>query len=321
MHHRARTAATGTCALMLPLVLALTACSVDDSTVGSSSDSGKPKPSASVAVALAPPDAALRARVPKQYAGKDVVMGVSEYAPYITFGSGGGITGLVPDLNKQLSSMLGIRITLRKTTFDSTIPGIKSGRIDLSSPVGDFVERQTEVDMTDFAQSNVTVMVAAQASFRPKTGTDLCGRKVGVEKGAGTQNVVAALTQRCEKAGKSAVNDQVFTDLPAAALALQSGRIDAVAAPSAANTAASESSGGRFKTVEIKDMLDLPAATAIYGIVSKKDSGLAPVLADALRKLHDEGTYQKLFDKWDLPLSTVDKAKIQVNGSKQSQTA
>ncbi|WP_033319774.1 transporter substrate-binding domain-containing protein [Streptomyces yerevanensis] len=314
-----RTAVTGTCALILPLALA--ACSVDDSSVGAASDtSRKPKASASAAIALASPDAALQAKVPKQYAGKEVVMGISEYAPYVTFGSGGDITGLVPDLDKQLSSMLGLKITERKTTFDATIPGIKSGRIDLSAPVGDFVERQTEVDLTDFAQSNVTVMVNSQKSFLPKAGSDLCGRKVGVEKGAGTQNVVAALTKRCEKSGKSAVREQVFSDLPSAALALQSSRIDAVAAPSASNTAASETSGGRFKTVEIKDMLDLPAATAIYGIVSKKDSGLAPVLAEALQKLYDNGTYKKLFDKWDLPLSTVGKEKITVNGSRQSQS-
>jgi polar amino acid transport system substrate-binding protein len=318
MRNPTRTAVTGACALILPVVL--TACSVDDSTASTAADSGKPKPSASVAIAVAKPDAALQAKVPKQFAGQDVIMGVSEYSPYITFGSSGQITGLIPDLNKQLSSMLGIRITARKTTFDATIPGIKSGRIALSAPLGDFLERQKQVDMTDFAQSTVTVMVGTQSSFRPKVGSDLCGRKVGVEKGAGTQNVVAALTERCEKNGKPAVNAQVFSDLPSAALALQSKRIDAVAAPSASNTAASESSGGRFKTIEIKDMLDLPAATAVYGIVSRKDSGLAPVLAEALRKLYDNGTYKKLFDKWDLPLSTVGQEKIKVNGSRQAQS-
>ncbi|WP_326613527.1 transporter substrate-binding domain-containing protein [Streptomyces scopuliridis] len=154
----------------------------------------------------------------------------------------------------------------------------------------------------------------------PTTGLELCGRKVGVEKGAGTQNVVAALTEKCTAAGKQAVGEQVFTDLSSAALALQSKRLDAVAAPSASNTAASENSNGRFKTIEIKDMRSLPAATAVYGFESKKGSGLAAVLADALRKLHDDGTYQKLFDTWALSLSTVDKAQIAVNGSKQHQS-
>lgn len=304
----------GICALLL------TGCSVNDSTVASSK-SGTPQPAATARIAVQPLDPSLQAKVPAAYAKRGtLVMGLSEYSPYANYESDGSVTGLVPDLAQQLSSMLGLKIKVEKVTFDATIPGIKSGRIDLSAPVGDFVERQKEVDLADFAQSQVTVMVNTSAGFRPKTGLELCGHKVGVEKGAGTQNVVAGLSARCTKAGKPAVSEQVFADLSSASLALQSNRLDAVAAPSASNTAVSESSGGRFATLKIDDMENLPAATAIYGIESNKGNGLAPVIAAAIGKLYDTGTYKKLFDKWNLPLSTIDKTKMLVDGSKQSQT-
>jgi polar amino acid transport system substrate-binding protein len=307
-----------TVALLLPA--ALTACSVDDSEVGAAK-SGTPRPSASVQVPLQPLDPALKAKLPKAYASRGtLVLALSEYSPYANYESDGSVTGLMPDLGRQFASMLGIQVKVEKVTFDATVPGIKSGRIDLTAPVGDFVERQKEVDLADFAQSYVTLMVNSSAGFRPKAGTDVCGHKVGVEKGAGTQNVVAGLSARCTGAGRPAVDEQVFGDLSSAALALQSKRIEAVAAPSASNTAVSESSGGRFTTIKIDDLMRLPAATATYGIASARGNGLAPVLVAALRKLYDTGTYKKLFDKWNLPLSTVDRSKIVLDGSTQSQT-
>ncbi|MCW7947020.1 glutamine ABC transporter substrate-binding protein [Streptomyces hygroscopicus] len=319
---RPRTAVRTVTGVLLP-ALALTACSVDDSTVGSAS-TGAAKASASaspVSVALHPLDTSLQAKLPAAYREKGHLdLGVSEYSPYNTFDSDGRVTGLVPDLAAQFSSMLGVKITVEKTTFDAVVPSLKSGRLDLSAPAGDFVERQQQVDFADFAKSNVTVMVNTATSFKPRAGLDLCGRKVAVEKGAGTQNVVAAQSDKCRKAGKKDVDEQVFADLSSAALALQSKRVDAVAAPTASNTAASAQSSGRFATVKIADMQSLPAATAIYGFEAKKGSGLAAVLAQALRALHDDGTYDKLFAKWSLTLSTIDASKITVNGSDQHQS-
>jgi polar amino acid transport system substrate-binding protein len=259
--------------------------------------------------------------VPKAYAKRTLIMGASEYAPYVTYDSDGKATGLVPDLSAQLSSLLHVKIKMRRTPFDAVIPGLKSGRIDLSAPSGDFVERQKEVDFADFAQSSVTVMVNKDGSFQPERGTDMCGHQAGVEKGAGTQNVLAALAKRCTAKGKPAVVQKVYADLPSAALALRSRRIDAVVAPSASNTSVSQNSDGRFQTIEIKDILSLPAATAVYGIQAKKGSGLARVIVKALWKMYDSGTYAKLFGQWGLPLSTVTRSQITLNGSKQSQTS
>ncbi|MCO8307143.1 transporter substrate-binding domain-containing protein [Streptomyces hygroscopicus] len=302
--------------LLASLTLTLSACSVDD-TPG---DGKAEKNRSAATLAPEPKDSALAAEVPKAYAGKTLIMGVSEYAPYVTFGSDGKITGLIPDLSAQLSSLLDVKIKVQRTSFDAVIPGLKSGRIDLSAPSGDFTERQQQVDFADFAQSSVTLMVTKDGSFHPKNGLELCGHQVGVEKGAGTQNVLAAQNKRCAAKGKPPVDAKLYTDLPAASLALQSKRIDAVAAPSASNTSVSQNSSDRFETLELKDMLDLPAAKAVYGIQAKKGSGLAPVIVKGLRKMYDSGTYAKLFGQWGLPLSTVTRDQIALNGSKQSQT-
>lgn len=313
MRHRSRAAG---CALLMSLALTLTACSVDDTP----DDKGKSKEAVPTpTLALEPKDDALAAQVPAAYKKKTLLMGVSEYDPYVTIGSDGKITGLVPDLAKQLASQLDIKIKVVRTPFDAVIPGLKSGRIDLSAPSGDFVERQKEVDFADFAQSQVTVMVNKDSGFRPESGIGICGHKVGVEKGAGTENVLAGLSKRCAKKGKKAVSPQAYADLAAASLALQSQRIDAVVAPSASNTSVSENSDDKFETLELEDMLSLPAATAIYGIQAKKGTGLAAVIVKGLREMQESGTYAKLFGGWGMPLSTITRTKMLLNGSKQSQ--
>ncbi|WP_055551647.1 transporter substrate-binding domain-containing protein [Streptomyces sp. NBRC 110028] len=314
MRHRSSAAA---CALFASLALTLTACSVDDTP----NDKGKSKEAAPTpTLALEPKDDALAAQVPAEFKKKTLVMGVSEYAPYVTIGSDGKITGLVPDLARQLASQLDIKIKLVRTPFDAVIPGLKSGRIDLSAPSGDFIERQKQVDFADFAQSQVTVMVNKESGFRPESGIGLCGHKVGIEKGAGTENVLEGLTKRCAAKGKKAVSPQAYAELAAASLALRSKRIDAVVAPSASNTTVSENAGDTFETLELKDMLTLPAATAIYGIQAKKGTGLAPVIVKGLREMQESGTYAKLFGGWEMPLSTITRSQMLFNGSKQSQS-
>lgn len=302
-------------ALAVVSVMTMSACSVNDS----GATTTKAASPASTEISMASLDPTLSAEVPASFKNRDLVVGVSEFPPYITFDSNGNIKGLIPDLSAQLSAMLGVKISVQKSTFDSTLTGIEAGRFDLSAPSGDFVERQQKVDFVDFAQSNVTVLVKKSTGFQPTSSNDICGKKVGVEKGTGTQNVVAAVSENCTKAGKTAPDVNAFSDKNAEVLALQSERIDVVVAPSAQNQTVEAESGEMFKTIKLDDMQGLPAATATYGIMMKKSTGFADVLAKAVKKLDADGTYRALFEKYGIPLSKIEPSRIVVNGSKQYQ--
>lgn len=310
-----RTSVIPGAAVAAAAALLLSACSVEDSAAGG--ESAPQETAAEVALTELRPD--LAAKVPEQFAETELVMGVSEFPPYNTFEADGTIVGLIPDLSAQLSAMLDIEISVQKSTFDSTITGIESGRYALSAPAGDFVERQEKVDFADFAQSNVTVLVNNEADFTPAESLDLCGKTVGVEKGTGTENVVGAVSELCEDAGETVLEVNAYADKNAGVLALQSNRIDALVAPSAANESVEAEAGGTFTTIKIEDMQSLPAATATYGIMMEKDTGLAEVIVEALNELHAEGTYQALFETWGIPLSQIEPERFAVNGSDQLQ--
>ncbi len=303
-------------AASLAIALPLASCSVDDAAVGAGTPSAK---GSDVALKTLPRDDALAAKLPEKYRSKGtLILGLSESQPYSSFEADGTVVGLVPDLAKQLESLLGVKITVTKTSFDAIVPGIKSSRIDLSAPAGDFVERQSNVDFADFAQSNVTVMTN-KSGQAPSTSLDLCGKKAAVEKGTGTTNVLNAVRDLCVKAGKPPVDIKTYGDLTAANLALQSNRVDSVVAPTAHNQVAAAQSNGNFVVTKVADMQSLPAATATYGIQSLKGSGLAPVLVEALHKLDQEGVYTELFEKWNIPASAITADRIKLNGSTQKQ--
>jgi polar amino acid transport system substrate-binding protein len=299
------------------VVLPLVSCSVDDSAVGAATPAAAKGSTADITTL--PRDDVLAAKVPEKYRSKGtLILGLSESQPYASFEADGTVAGLVPDLAKQLESMLGLKVTVTKTSFDAIVPGIKSSRIDLSAPAGDFVERQSTVDFADFAQSNVTVMTN-KSGKAPGSSLDLCGTKAAVEKGTGTTNVLNAVRDLCTKAGKTPVDIKTYNDLTAANLALQSNRVDSVVAPTAHNQLAAAQSNGTFVVTKVGDMQSLPAATATYGIQTLKGSGLAPVLVEALHKLDQAGIYTKLFEKWNIPASAIPADRIKLNGSTQKQ--
>ncbi|MBF4163450.1 transporter substrate-binding domain-containing protein [Nocardioides acrostichi] len=297
-------------AAALTLGLLGSACTVDD---GTSSE-----PSSQTSVSLAPRDTDLAAQVPDSFQGRTLVWGASENPPYVEITQSGDFQGIAVDLARQLESMLGVKITFRSSTLDATIPGIQSGRLDLSGPAGDFVERQELVDFSDVAQSNVTLLLRADDDFDPTSIDDLCGTTVGVQKGAGTQNVMEAVRAACTKRGEDAVEVDTYADLSQADLAILSGRVQAVAAPTAPNSLAA-AQDDRFRVVTVEDMQSLPAATATYGIETARGSGMAEVITKALRTLQEDGTYAAIFEKWGVPGATIDADELVVNGSTQKQ--
>jgi polar amino acid transport system substrate-binding protein len=260
-------------------------------------------------------DSRLASLVPAPIRSKgSIVAAMSVNAPYVNIESS-KITGVMPDLYRAIGDKLGLKVEFVETRFDAVIPGVQSGRFDMSAPLGDFVERQQQVDFADFAQSQVSALVKASGQFRPTEAGDLCGHVAGVENGANTQLVIQDINKSCA----TPITMKTFPDLNAANLALDSGRIDVVIAPTAPNGYAAKQSNGRFVAQKINGTEKIASGTATYGIVCKKDSGLAQALNAVLIELQKSGEYDKIFKRWGLEQSEIAADKFKVNGSTQSQ--
>src|SRR5690349_3187202 len=209
------------------------------------------------------------------------------YAPDEFIGSDGKtVIGMDADLAKAIADLMGLKVTVSNQPFDSIIPGLAAKKYDLGmSSFTDTKDREKTVDFVTYAQAGESFFVKADGGPTINSLNDICGLKVGAEKGTTEADDATAQSKKCTDAGKPAVQVSVLPDENGVNLALSSGRIDAGFADSPPAAYAVKQSDGQFK-------LTGPSfANAPYGIAMAKDSGLQqPVLA-AIKALMADGTY------------------------------
>jgi polar amino acid transport system substrate-binding protein len=215
------------------------------------------------------------------------------------------VIGMDADLAKAIADLMGLKATVSNQPFDSIIPGLSAGKYDLGmSSFTDTKDREKTVDFVTYATAGESFFVNADGGPTNSSLDDLCGHKVGAEKGTTEADDATAQSKTCTDAGKPAVSVSVFPDENGVNLALSSGRIDVAFADTPPAAYAVKQSDGKFK------LTGPSIANAPYGIAMAKDSGLAqPVLA-AIKALMADGTYAKIFDYWGLSGAKIDNPTI-----------
>jgi polar amino acid transport system substrate-binding protein len=229
---------------------------------------------------------------------------------------GAKIAGLDPDLAKALSKELGVPVQFSNGTFDGLITSMQSKRYDIvMSSVSDTRDRREGldekgkkigegIDFVDYFNAGFSVLVQRSNPEGIKGVDDLCGKKVAVQQGTVSHDIVKAQAAKCAKGGKGKISLEPFESDDEVRVRLKGGGVAASVAdyPVAAHAA---KSGKDFKVVG--DQLQ----SGPYGIAVAKDS---KQLRDALKAAMDEviknGEYQKLLKKWGLEAGAVKKAQI-----------
>jgi polar amino acid transport system substrate-binding protein len=289
--------------LAVPLVAAaavfgLAAC-------GSSGNGSKSaSPSGTVNATL---DKTIAAEVPAaiKKKGSLTVATDASYPPVESFAPDGKtIVGVDPDLGKALGQVMGVKLPFKNTDFAGIVPGLASGKFGLAmSAMTDNREREKTVDFV--------VYFGAATSFYAKQGgpsinglADLCGHKVGAEKGTTQVDDATASGKKCKAAGKPGVQVLVFPDQNGVNLALSSGRADIGMADSPVVDYQVKKTGGQFKVIG-KKYGPFP-----YGIAIPKKSGMVKPIQDALKVLIAKGQYQAVLKKWGVQGGAVSTPKV-----------
>jgi polar amino acid transport system substrate-binding protein len=243
-------------------------------------------------------DPAIAGQVPADVksSGSLSVAADATYAPDEFIASDGKtVIGMDADLAKAIAQLMGLTANVQNIPFDSIIPGLAAGKYDLGmSSFTDTKDREKTVDFVTYATAGTSFFVLADGGPDIASLDDLCGHKVGAEKGTTQADDAAAQDKTCTAAGKPGVSVSVFPDENGVNLALSSGRIDVAMADTPPADYAVKQSDGKFK------LSGESYGNAPYGIAMSKDSGLAqPVLA-AVKALMADGTYKKIFEYWGL---------------------
>jgi len=292
------TAVTAAVALSL---LALAGC-------GSGYSSGGGGSSSSAAQGSAAP---LFDQLPEKYQeSKKIVVGSDiAYAPMEYYDTDGTtVLGLDKDLTDALSEQLGVSFEWNNATFDGLITQLKSDRIDVAiSGMSDTPERQKEVDFVDYYQAGAMLLVQKGNPEGLKSMADLCGQTVAVQRGTTQEGYAQEQSKTCESDGKQPIKLLSFDRETEAMLQVKSGR--AVSGmqdyPVAAYNARTSGGGNDFEVVG-EQIQAGPLGIA----VSKDNTELRDALQKALQAVIDDGTYEKLLKKYDVPLGAVDEATV-----------
>lgn len=234
------------------------------------------------------------------------------YAP-IEFTKANGFQGFDVDLANALGSSLGLKIVIRKATFDGILAGINAKRFDFAmSAFTDNAEREKANDFVTYFSAGTSIGVKKGNPKKVATQNDLCGLKVAAEKGTiqataltkKTAGGAITLLGTCLKNGKKAPSPVLLPNQGQVNAAVVSGRADAFTGDSPIVAYQSKLVGGQIqlagKTTDV----------APYGIAFPKNSPLAPIFQKALTKLIADGTYKKIVDTWGLQSGAITAAKI-----------
>ena len=214
--------------------------------------------------------------------------------------------GIDPEMGALIAEQLGLKVEFVDLGFDSLIPSLEAGRIDvIMSDMLDTPARQEVIDFVDYINGGDGMLVNASRDLNPATVDELCGLTVGALRGAAAHETLMGV----ECAAGNEIDIQLFPDTGAELIALTANRLDvAMGDPSTWGYLAAQQPEDYRSVGEIFNVGPL-------GIGVVKDSALVAAVKEALTRIIADGSYGKVLDGYGMP-SDAHLAKATVNGKK-----
>jgi polar amino acid transport system substrate-binding protein len=206
-------------------------------------------------------------------------------------------TGSDLDLISEIGKRLCLTTIIQKADFDGIIPGLTTPalgqqRYDLSISAFSITDdRKQKVDMIPYFQAGESLLVAPGNPENITKLTDLCGKKVSVQKGTVELDELNGVnTNSC---GATPITLLSFTSQDDVVLQLLNGRVDATYQDSPVTGYYISKNPGKVQAGPTT------VAPAPEGIVLRKDNpDLESGVKTALCAMVKDGTYLKILKQW-----------------------
>ncbi|MGW0332618.1 ABC transporter substrate-binding protein [Streptomyces sp. NPDC003011] len=268
--------------------------------------------------------APLADKLPKEIRDAGVVKVGSDiaYAPVEFKDSSGKTVGIDPDLAAAMGKQLGVTFEFQNGTFDTLITGLRSDRYDIAmSAMTDSKDRQEGVDsdtgkkvgegvdFVDYFTAGVSIYTKKGDDQGIKTWSDLCGKKIVLQRGTVSEDLAKAEAKKCT--GGKTISIEAFDNDQQAQTRLRAGGADAGSSDFPVAAYAVKTSGGGKDFQLVGEQVE----AAPYGIaVAKDNTQLRDALKAALDAIIANGEYEKIIKKWGVEDGAVKEATI--NGGK-----
>ncbi|GGY08585.1 ABC transporter substrate-binding protein [Streptomyces djakartensis] len=223
------------------------------------------------------------------------------------------VIGVEPDIASLVADVLGLKPHINTVSWENIFVGLDSGKYDVGfSNITVTEERKEKYDFATYREDNLGFEAKKGSGLKVTGPEDVAGKTVAVGSGTNQEKLLIEWSKENEKAGRKPVNIKYYQNDSDTYLALQAGRIDLYLGP---NPTASYHAATTGKTEVVGTYSG--AGSTLQGLIAattKKDSGLAKPLADALNHVVENGTYAKVLKRWGLSDEAVTKSEINPPG-------
>ena len=227
------------------------------------------------------------------------------------------LTGSEPDFGRLIAAVLGLQPVVNNSTWDNLFVGIDSQKTDVGfSNITDTEKRKEKYDFASYRQDNLGFETLKTIDWTfDGTAESLAGQTVAVGSGTNQEKILLEWQSKLRSQGKT-LTVKYFPEANSTYLALASGKITSYFAPNpsiayhvtqTASTPNATRSAGKYSG----------AGSTLQGLIAattKKGSGLAQPLADAINYLIKNGQYAKWLAAWNLTNEAVPTSQVNPPG-------
>ncbi|RCJ14606.1 polar amino acid ABC transporter permease [Nostoc sp. ATCC 43529] len=224
--------------------------------------------------------------------GKDTLTMITspDYPPYEFYDTKSGenqIVGFDIDIAKTLAEKLGFKLKIMESDFNGLIPALQANRADfVMAGMTPTPERQKNVDFSIIYYEAKDTIVAAKGS-NLKQPQDLSGKKVGVQLGTIQEQNAKKIAEKV-----TGIQLKQLNKVPEVVQEIKSRRIDAaIVEDTVAKGFAQANPDLEFNVIPSEEVSG-------SAIAFPKNSTLVEPFNKVLQQMKDDGTLNKLINKW-----------------------
>jgi polar amino acid transport system substrate-binding protein len=204
----------------------------------------------------------------------------------VSFIENGKPTGYIVEFAQAIGQQLGLQMTFVSTNFESMVPAVKNNQYDTAA-FGVLVtpERSTMVDFTKpVGYGEARLVSRADAPIEKVEGAD--GKTIAVTRGSALIPLLSKIAPK--------VTVREFPNVAASLNALLAGQVDGLF------TGLATADRIVDQNHDLKGSQKVTSGVASFPI-AKNNPKLLAAVNDAITRLMQDGTYTRLFAKWNPP--------------------
>jgi len=226
------------------------------------------------------------------------------------------IVGADPDIASLLAESLGLQLKLVPTAWADWPLALQSGKVDaVISNVGVTEERKLKYDFSTYRQGLHGFFVAKDSKVdtitQPK---DIAGLTIIVGIGTNQERILNEWSRLNVQAGLPESTLVYYDDEATKLLALRAGRADVIVQPNAQLVFIAARDG------DIRQAGTLSAGwpdRSDVAVTTRKDSGLAQALTEAINGLVADGSYGRTLTRWHVAEEALETSQVNPPGLPQ----